>query len=84
MQLLDVRREPSQLAGDRGEQRVADMRLGGDEIAEPVARQDDRLGRAQRRGGRGARGAVEERQLAEDRAGLEGREDGLVARLGRL
>ena len=45
MQLLDVRREPAELAGERREQRVADGRLGGDQLAEPVARQDDGLGR---------------------------------------
>ena len=45
MQLLDVRREAPQLAGDRGEERVADAGLGGDQLAESVTWQDDGLGR---------------------------------------
>ena len=48
MQLLDVRRQPPQLPGDRREQRVADTGLRRDQLAEAVAWQDDGLGRADR------------------------------------
>ncbi len=57
-------------------------RLGVDQEAEPIARQDQRLGRLERdRGGRAGR-AVEEGQLAEEVAGPHRRQDRLVALLG--
>ena len=69
--------------GDRRQQRVADPGLGRDQLAEPVARQDDGLGRADRgRTGRPRR-SVEQCQLAEHVARRERREDGLLAGLGR-
>ena len=79
MKLLDVRRQPTQLAGQRREERIADGRFGRDQFAEPVARQDDRLGRHERGGGRGAWRAIEEGQLAEDVTVVERRQDGLLA-----
>ncbi len=48
-----------------------------------LARQDDRLGRDERGRARRARRAVEQRDLAEDVAGPERRQDRLVAGLGR-
>ena len=66
MQLLDVVRQPAKLPGQRGQQGVTDGRLRGDQLAELLARQHDRLGGDQR-GGRGrTRRAVEKGQLTED------------------
>ena len=66
VQLLDVGGQPAELAGERREQGVADGRLGGDQLAEPVARQDDGLRGRERGRGRRPRRAVEQGQLAED------------------
>ena len=49
VELLDMGGQPTQLPGDRREQRVAYAGLGRDQLPEPVARQDDGLGRAERR-----------------------------------
>ena len=66
VELLDVDGEAAQLAGQRGQQGVADRRLGGDQLAELVARQDDGLGRRERRRRGRPRRAVEQGELAED------------------
>ena len=81
MELLHVGRQASQLAGDRREQRVAHAGLGRDELAEPVARQHHGLGRADGGGARRSRRAVEQRQLAEDVAFAQRRQDRLLAGL---
>ncbi len=75
--------QATELAGDRGEQGIPDHGLGGDQFPEPVAGQDDRLRRNERRGGGGPRSPVKEGQLAEDVALVEGRQDGLFARFRR-
>ena len=83
MELLDVDGEAPQLGRQRGQERVADRRFRRDQLAESVAWQDDGLRRREgRRRGRSGR-AVEQRQLAEDVARAQGRDDRLVAGLGR-
>jgi hypothetical protein len=83
MQLLDVGRQPAELSGQGRQQDVADGRLGGDQLAELLARQDDRLRREQRGRRRGTRRAVQERQLTEHVARRERGQDRLVTLLGR-
>ena len=83
VELLDVVRQPAELRGERSEQRVDDRRLGGEQLAELGTRQDQRLRRLEGRRRRGSRRPIEQRQLTEDVAGTERRENGLVAGVGR-
>ena len=83
VQLLDVCRQPAEFARERGEECVADRRFGRDQLAETLARQDDRLGRDEGRGAGRSRRAIEQGQLAEHVALVERREDRLLARFGR-
>ena len=83
VELLDVVGEPPQLRGERGEERVADRRLGREQLAELGPRQDRGLRRLDRDRRRRARRPVEQCQLAEDVAGPERREDRLVAGVAR-
>src|SRR5712671_7759973 len=76
-------RQSAQLAGDRGQQGVTDDGLRRDQLAELLARQDERLGRLERCRRRRPWGAVEECQFAEHVARAESREDRLVARVRR-
>ena len=76
-------REPPQLSGERGEERVADRGFGREQLAELGPRQDERLRRLEGRCRRRARCAVQERELAEDIAGPQGRQDRLVPGVGR-
>ena len=69
VQLLDVVRQPAELSGERRQQRVADRRLGREQLAELRPRQDQRLCRLEGRCGGGSRRAVEQGELAEDVAG---------------
>ncbi len=61
VQLLHVGRQPAELPGEGGQQRLADGGLGGDQLAEPVARQDDGLG--------GGRAPTRSRNAVRRRAG---------------
>ncbi len=83
MQLLDVGRQPPELAGDRGEQRVPHTGLGRDQFAEAISGQHDRLGRAERCGAGRPRRPVQQCELTEHIAGTQRREDRLVAGLRR-
>ena len=83
MELRHVDGEPPHLAGERREERVAERWLGRDQLAECLPWNDDRLGRDERGRARRTRRAIEQRDLAEDVAGAQGRQDRLVTRLGR-
>ena len=64
------------------EDMVADRRDVVDELPEPVTREDQGLRRLDRRGGRRARRAVEQRERSEELARAERGEDRLDARVG--
>ena len=72
---LDVAREPPELARERPDQRPLDPRLGGEQPLEVVPAQHERLGGLHRHDRRGVGLAVEHRQLAEEVAGPQRRED---------
>ncbi len=81
VQLFDVEGESAKLARQRRQERVANRWLRGDQLAESVSREDERLGWFERRGRGRARGAVEQGQLTEEVPRAERREDRLVAGL---
>ena len=66
VELLDVAGEPAELGDERSEQRLAQLGLGLDELLEPVAAQDQRLGRLDRDCGRRVRRTIEQCELAEE------------------
>ena len=66
VELLDVGRQAAQLGREGREQRVAEGRLAGDQLAEAGAGEGERLGRLEGRRGRRPGRAVEERELAEE------------------
>ena len=85
VELLDVGRQPAELAGERREEGVAQGRLGGDELAEAVRGSDESRVATEGRGRRAPWRAVEQRELAEespraDSAGWPRRRSRMAAR----
>ena len=84
MEVVDLAGQPPDLARERGEHRSAQRGLGVDEAMERVATEDERFDGPDRDRRRGARAAVEQRQLAEEAAPTDGRQDdGFGAFVGR-
>ena len=84
VEVLDLGCQTPYLARKRDQEVVPERRLAVDQRVERVPSQDLGLGRLERDGGRRARGTVEQRQLSEEPAGPDGREDGgLGAVVGR-
>ena len=81
MEILDLRGEPADLARQRDQKGSAQGRLAVDQSVERVAPQDVRRGRVQGDRRRRPWGAIEQRQLAEEAARADRRQDG---RLGPL
>ncbi len=76
MEVLDLRREPADLAGQGDQDRVAEDRLVVDERVERVTPQDVGLAGVERDRRRRARRPVEQRQHPEETARPDRREDG--------
>ncbi len=79
MQLLHLARQATELAGEPGEQRVAEAAVPVEELEEELAREHPGLAGFERHRGGRARRSVQQCQLAEEVARAQGRDDGLLA-----
>ncbi len=82
MELADVVGEPPELADQAGEEGSPQVRVLVDEAVEGVAAEDEGLGRLERDRGRRVLLAVEQGELAEEVAGIEGGDDRALLALG--